>query len=172
MNVADMQALLKAAKHFADAAQISQTASDKLSAVCDALTPFQSMEISAFASLLHQAEEYRRTGVLPVVATSSRVATKRSRSSSVESAKQIEPLVRQLQDLYSVVHEETVGFGAIDEICEAIGKLPVADVRAVAGAFDIKVTARTTKKQALEEIKRKLTEQKGSAQRILPIASL
>ncbi len=171
MIVADMQNLLRAAKQFAEAAEISATARNKLDSVCEALEPFRSMEISAFALLVGQAEEYRRTGVLPVSAKSSKTSAKKAKPTAEESAQQIEQLVKQLHDLYAIVHEETVGFGAIDEICEVVGKRSATEVKQVAGKFGIKVSSRTTKPQALEEIKRKLTEQKGSAQRIHPIGS-
>jgi hypothetical protein len=171
MIVADMQNLLKAAKQFAEAAEISSTARSKLHSVCEALEPFGTMEISAFAVLIGQAEEYRKTGVLPVRTKSPKASAKKAKPTAEESAKVVEQLVKQLQDLYAIVHEETVGFGAIDEITEVVGKLSAPDVKQVAAKFGIKVSSRTTRPQALEEIKRKLTEQKGSAQRIQPIGS-
>ncbi len=172
MNVADLHALLVAAKHFADAAGNSQASKTKLTEVCEALEPFRSLDISAFVSFLRQAEEYQRTGVLPVAskAKGRSPAKAKPSMSTEEKAQQVENLVKQLQDLYGVVHEETVGYGAIDDICEAVDRLNVPEVKKVAQGFGIKLASKATKKDGVEQIRRKLTEQKGSAQRIQPIS--
>src|SRR5947209_4831665 len=120
MIVGDLQTLLKAATHFAEAAEISSTARTKLAGVCDALASFQSMEISAFATLLRQAEDYYRTGVLPVATNAAKRSPRKPPPTAEESAQQVEHLAKQLHDLHAVVHEETVGFGAIDEICDVV----------------------------------------------------
>ena len=169
MTVEDMRALLLAAKQFAEAANISGSATNKLTDVTEALGPFGTMDISTFATLLRQAEEYKRTGVLPAPAKPTKNPSKRSGTSSVNSAERVEQLVKQLNDLYAVVDQNSVGFGAIDEICDAVGRLGKAQVLKIAEGFDIRTQSKTTKAQAVDEIKRKLTEQKGSAERIRPI---
>lgn len=170
MIVADVQALLLAAKNFAEAAEISAAAKTKLATICEALEPFRSMDVSAYTALVRQAEEYRTTGVLPVPAKTTSRSSRKPKLTAEDSARHVEQLVKQLRELYAVVHEETVGFGAIDELCDVIGKLSKPQILQVATGFGIKVLSKTTKPQALQEIKRKLTEQKGSAQRIQPIA--
>lgn len=171
MNVADMQALLTAAKQFAEAANISSTAQKNLDAVCRSLEPFRAMQVADFAELLRQSEEYRRTGILPVAAKSAAKRSRKPTMSAEEKRRLVDQHVRQLQDLYAVIHEETVGYGAIDELCESVGKLNVPEVRKVAAEFGIQLAGKASKKTALDEIKRKLTEQKGSAQRVQPIGS-
>ncbi len=171
MIVADMQALLIAAKQFAESAAVSAAAKNKLDAVCQSLEPFRSMDVSEFGELVRQAEEYRRTGILPVAAKPKKKTTRKPALSAEEKSRRIDQLIRQLQDLYAVVHEETVGFGAIDELCESVGKLSAPEVKKVATGFGIKLASKASKPAALDEIKRKLTEQKGSAQRIQPIGS-
>jgi hypothetical protein len=171
MTVADLEALLTAAGRFAEAAGISAPAKTKLSAACAALAPFRALDVLAFAELLRQADDYQRTGILPPPTKSTKRAPKKPAPNAEDKAKQVEQIVQQLHDLYAVVHEETVGFGAIDEICEMVGKLGAPEVKQVASRFGIKVRSKTTRPEAVEEIKRKLTEQKGSAQRIQPIAS-
>jgi hypothetical protein len=171
MIVGDFEVLIVAAKQFAEAAEISSAARSKLANACDALVPFRTMEISAFANLLRQAEEYHRTGVLPVALSTRKQSARKPKANAEDMALQVERLTKQLHDLYAVVHEETVGYGAIDEICEVVGKLNASDIKKVAAAFGIKVSSKATKSQSLDSIKRKLTEQKGSAQRIQPIAT-
>jgi hypothetical protein len=170
MNVADMQALLMAGKQFAEAAEISSTARGKLDRLCEALEPFRTMEVSDFSELLRQAEEYRQTGILPVSGKATKGSPKSKPATEIPSP-QGERLLQQLRDLYAVVHEESVGFGAIDEMCAAIGKLNAAEVKYIAEQFGLRMSSKMTKPKSLEEIKRKLTEQKGSAQQIRPIAN-
>jgi hypothetical protein len=171
MIVADMLALLSAAKQFAEAAEVSAAAANKLAATCAALQPFRSMAMSAFANLLVQAREYRETGVLPVAGTKPKRATQKPQAGTEDRDRQVHQLVRQLHELFAIVHEETVGFGAIDEVCEAVGKLKAAEVKKVAMEFVGSKLSKASKPFALAEIKRKLTEQKGSAQKTQPIAS-
>lgn len=171
MIVQDILNLLESARHFAVAADISAAAKGKLDATCGALEPFRSMDLSNFTALLQQAEEYKRTGVLPVSAKSRKPATRKPPATAEDVAQRVEHLASQLRELHAIVHDETVGFGAIDEIVEVVGKLNAAEVKQVAAKFEIRLGSKATKPQALEEIKRKLTEQKGSAQRIQPITS-
>ena len=173
MNVSDLISLVAAAAKFGEAAQISATAKAKLTGVCDALEPFQTMDIAAFSDLLRQSLQYRDTGVLPVAAGAGakKSAPKKAKESPEEAAKRVEQLVQQLKALFDKVHEESVGYGAIDDICDAIGKLNAGDVKAVATGFGITLTSKASKLVALGEIKRKLTEQKGSAQRVAPIGN-
>ncbi|MGL4463651.1 MAG: hypothetical protein ACRDD1_09775 [Planctomycetia bacterium] len=175
MIVADLLALMTAAKQFAEAADAGATVKNKLAAACAALEPFHAMDVAAFGELVKQAEEYKRTGLLPV-STKPVKAPKAAKAAAVkptaeEKARQIDELVQQLNALMAVVHEDSVGYGAIDQICDAVGKLDVSNVRDVVKGFGIKVAASATKKKCLDEIKRKLTEQKGSAQRIQPISA-
>jgi len=169
MIVANLQALLQATRQFAEAADVSGAAKEKLAAVCESLEPFRAMDVSAFAELLRQADEYRTTGVLPILSKPVKVSSKTAKATPEDSARKVEQLAKQLNDLSAVVHQESVGFGAIDEICAVIGKLTAPEVKQIAEQFGIKLSSKTTKPKALEEIKRKLTEQKGSAQRIQPI---
>jgi hypothetical protein len=171
MNVNDLHSLVVAAAKFSEAAEISASAKTKLQGVCDALGPFQNMEIGAFAELMSQAKQYRDTGILPVAAgkPAKGGGTKKPKANSEDAAKRVEQFVGQLKSLYEKVHEESVGFGAIDEICDEVGKLSAADVKAVATGFDLRLSSKATKPQTLSEIKRKLTDQKGSAQRIAAI---
>jgi hypothetical protein len=174
MNVSVLMSLVAAAAKFGEAAQISAAAKAKLTGVCDALEPFQAMDVADFSDLLQQSRQYRDTGILPVTAgTGAKKAAskKAAKESPEEVAKRVELLVQQLNSLYEKVHEESVGFGAIDDICDAIGKLNAGDVKAIATGFGLRLTSKASKPVALGEIKRKLTEQKGSAQRVAPIGN-
>jgi hypothetical protein len=170
MNVSDLTTLVAAATRFCEAAQISATAKANLARVCESLEPFRSMEMTAFAELVQQAKQYRDTGILPVPSSPKKsAARKTAKPSPEEAAQRVEHLIGQLNLLYEKVHEESVGFGAIDEICDAVNALSAADAKAVAVGFEITLPSKATKPKSVSEIKRKLTEQKGSAQRIAPI---
>ena len=79
--------------------------------------------------------------------------------------------LEQLKDLYAVVHEETTGFGAIDEMATALEKLSRDEVAQIAKGFNLAFRKGASKNALVGEIKRKLTERKGSAQRIAPISA-
>jgi hypothetical protein len=179
MNVSDLQSLVTAAARFAGAAGANTTVQGKLEGVTTALAPFAGMDLASFAELLRQAEEYHRTGVLPVAATKGRAtkpkepkppkepkAPKPPKPTAAEKAQEVERLIRELHALYLVVHEETVSYGAIDEIIESVGRLAKAEVIHVAKGFGLKLATKAGKEGALAEIKRKLIEQKASAERI------
>ena len=173
MNVSDLISLVAAAAKFGEAAQISAAAKAKLTGVCEALEPFQAMDVAVFSDLLQQSRQYRDTGILPVATSGAKKAApnRAPKESPEDAAKRVELLIQQLNSLYGKVHEESVGYGAIDNICDAIGKLNAGDVKAVATGFGLKLTSKASKPVALGEIKRKLTEQKGSAQRVAPIGN-
>ena len=79
--------------------------------------------------------------------------------------------LEQLKDLYAVVHEETTGYGAIDEMVDALGRLSRDEVAQVAKGFNLAFRKGASKNALVGEIKRKLTEQKAIAQRIAPISA-
>jgi uncharacterized membrane protein len=83
----------------------------------------------------------------------------------------VQRLSQQLKDLYAVVHEETTGYGAIDEMATALEKLSRDEVAQIAKGFNLAFRKGASKNALVGEIKRKLTERKGSAQRIAPISA-
>ena len=95
----------------------------------------------------------------------------RPKYGSMDRKARVQRLSQQLKNLYAVVHEETTGFGAIDEMVDALGRLSRDEVAQVAKGFNLAFRKGASKNALVGEIKRKLTEQKAIAQRIAPISA-
>lgn len=77
--------------------------------------------------------------------------------------------LEELKELYETVHFDSVSYEDIDRMVERIGKLGAAGIKEVANGFGIRVRPGASGKALLADIKRKVTELKGSSERIRPI---
>lgn len=169
MTVNDLQTFLLSANQFAAAAGTNKTTNQLLAQTCDALEPFTAFDIATFNLFLKQAKEYHDTGILP--STTAKKKSTPAAKATADPAK-LQQLIRQLNELYEKVHEDYVGYGSIDELCDVLDKtLSKDEMVEIAKEFQLSVRSNTAKKKALELIKQKLVQQKGSADQTRPIGN-
>ena len=158
MNVSDLQRFLNGLSDSLCAVGASRAAQD-LDRVCGGLKPFRDLSIAQLADFLQRAEEYARTGI---VRTKGRGRGGSSRAVDPEA---VQEAIRHMRDLYEGASRPEVGYALIDaevrNLSDSFTKAPVLEI---AKGMGISGTFRT-KKAALEEIRRKITERKESHQR-------
>ena len=66
MRVADLQSFLQALMTPLEASGARKDILDDLKRACEAFQPFADLSIKDFAGVLGRAEEYARTGIVPV----------------------------------------------------------------------------------------------------------
>ncbi len=66
MNVADLQQHFRSLAQFAERAGASCKVLAELGSVTEALVPFEKLTVAQFGDFLRTAEEYARTGTLPI----------------------------------------------------------------------------------------------------------
>ncbi len=159
MKVGDLQAFLKNLGAPLLSLGVSQSVRADLERLAALLEPFQALTLPQLGDFLVKAEEYQRTGVLP--ATGSRARTKVPKAgplSIAEAAKRVLALYERAADpalQYAEIEAE------INKLDKALSK---DQLLAVAKEAGISIPLKT-KKVAVEEIKRKITERKGSFER-------
>ena len=169
MTVNDLHLFLLSANQFVAAAGTSNSTNQLLAQACDALEPFKAFDMATFNLFLKQAKEYHETGILPSTTTKKKATP--AAKASADPAK-LQQLARQLNELYQKVHEDYVGYGAIDELCDVLNKtLSKAEMVEIAKEFQLSVRSNTTKGKILELIKQKLVLKKGSADQTRPIGN-
>ncbi len=122
--------------------------------------------------LIHELKKAREAAGLSLAVVARRTGMDQATLSRLENGRQPNPTVDTLWRYARAVGRELV---LAHDDAPAGGrrngrKLTAPQVKQVAAGFGIKMPSKTTKPKALEQIKRKLMEQKGSAQRIQPIA--
>src|SRR5262249_30553696 len=122
-----------------------------------------SLALPALADFLAKAEEYHRTGVLPASATPKRGA---GRTRTPKPAPITVPEAAQrVMALYERAADPELQYEAIETEIAALDKaLSQKDMIALAGEVGINKPLKT-KKAARDEIKRKITDRKGSFER-------
>jgi hypothetical protein len=131
-----------------------------------ALEPFKDWKIVDFASFLVQAEEYKRTGILP--ATGRRRGASQPRATKVTI--DVPTAVRTVGELYERATDDVLTYSDIDEELKKLDKgLKKDQILQVAHEFGI--AGKLTKAEALKEIERKIKERKGTFQRIQTIGA-
>ncbi len=129
------------------------------------LEPFSALTMEAFAAFLGRAEEYDRTGIVPVVA---KAAPKKSTSPRGKKADgppyTAEDALRDVRDLYERSLGEDVSYAMIDAEIKKLDKATSkAAIDAVTSQFGLGKAK--SKKAAIEEIRQKIVEYKKSHQR-------
>jgi hypothetical protein len=131
--------------------------------MCVGLEPFRDLTVAQFADFLANAETYARTGVVP--------ATGRAKSSAAKSpAKAADPqalaaAVERMRSLYDRVTSAEVTYAAVESELKRVDKQFKKDeCLEIARQFGVTGTLKS-KKAALEEIQRLMTERKESFER-------
>lgn len=155
MKLAELQSLVRNLAQALKAGAASQKIISDLDAIARGLEPFRDWPLAQFSDFLTKAEEYNRTGIIPL-------------SGKTSAKKPTEPIdvssyVQQIKDLYERSIDPNLTFQQLDaEIAKLEKKLSKEEsvelVRLLGrGSFRLK-------KEALAEIKRWIHDRKGSFQ--------
>ncbi len=135
MNVAAVQ------QHFRDLAALvghagaSAKVVDELTLIATGLEPFRDRPLGLFAEFLRKAEEFDRTGVLPVVATKARkpAAPKVPKPPKPAAA----DVIQRIVTLYQNILTPTLTAETIDQELALIDALKGPDLQALATQLEV-----------------------------------
>jgi hypothetical protein len=171
VNVGDFQALLKGLGDFLDAHQGKKPA-EAFEKFRLGLEPFRDVPLDQFAEFLRQAEEYRRTGIVPVGAKKAAREKKPAQPKAPKvplktkgDAEAIRQAVAELQKLYERATDPTLDYGKIEKTVERISKeFDTNGLKAVAKEFGVGSGSKT-KDAARSNIEEKIKSRKGRHER-------
>jgi hypothetical protein len=155
MRVADLQNFLRALIPPLEASGAKRDIIDDLTRATDALKPFAEHAIKDFAAFLTRAEEYARTGVLPVSAkprSRPRAATPKAPALTLDDAKNL------VTSLYETSTSDDVTHDSIAAEVKKLDKLTAKDLSEVAKHFSL--VPGKTKKATLDAILEKISRRK------------
>jgi hypothetical protein len=159
MLVANLQQYLRALVLPLQASGASKQAGG-IERASDSLEPFKHLAIEAFADFLRRAEEYDRTGIVPVVAKPPAKSRAKKTTGPVYTP---EDAIRDVRSLYERSLADEVTFAMIEAEVKAINKLTKKELDKVTAEFGL---AKAKKKpEALAAILRKIIDYKQSHQR-------
>lgn len=162
MQVASLLNYLIALKSPLKSAGVTESKLRAFEAACDRLAPFGQMEIDAFATLLAQAEEYHRTGILPAAPAKAAKAAKNK-----APALPVADVVRQVSELRTKVM--TQGYSLVEAQNQATiltKSFKKADLTEVATALGAQVGKKDTVATLREAINRRLHDAASHYQQI------
>lgn len=136
----------------------SQRALNQWSKVCQTLRKFDNMNAADFCDLLVKAEEFQRTGVLS--------PSRRTQSSVVDPTK-VKHLAQQILELQERALDRSVNYDFIESEVDLLLKpRSVSRDETIAVAKEVNIQKKiSTKKNAVFEIKKRLTREKEALQR-------
>jgi hypothetical protein len=161
MLVANLQQYLRALVPPLQASGAKATILSDLEGACDGLEPFKHLDINTFAGFLRRAEEYDRTGIVPVVAKPP--AKTRAKKKEAGPAYTTEDALRDVRSLYERSLGDDVTFAMIEAEVKKLNKLTKPDLDRVTAEFGLGKAK--TKPAALTAIVDKISDYKKSHQR-------
>jgi hypothetical protein len=171
VNVGDFQGLLKSVSEFLAAHQGKKPA-EAFEQFRQGLDPFRDLPLDQFAHFLKQAEEYRRTGIVPVGVKKGTREKKPAQPKAAkiplktkDDAEAIRLAVAELQKLYERATDPTLDYGEIERTVERISKeFDTNGLKAVAKEFGAGSGSKT-KDAARSNIEDKIKARKGRHER-------
>lgn len=160
MNVHDLQQFLRSLSQPLGVSGAKKIA-EELDRACAALEPFRSLSVSQFAEFLGKADEYSRTGIVP---TTGRPKAAKG-GATVGDSQALASAVEHIRVFYDRVTSPDVTYLTIDtELKQLDKKFKKDELIEIARAMGIQAALKT-KRAAVDEIKRCMTERKESFQR-------
>lgn len=160
MTVADLQKHLSDLASFLENAKSAKAITDDLKAITVGLAPFAAHPLKAFADFLKRAEDFDRTGQLPVSGKASRPT-----KAAAKSVPDVEALARDTLILYQGAADASVTQADIDALLTRLNPLAKAGLVTVAERMGLKGMSNKTKPKILTEIRSSIEDRKGSFQR-------
>jgi len=155
MRVAELQSFLQALMTPLEAAGAKREILDDLKRACEAFQPFAPLQIKEFAGFLGRAEEYARTGIVPVQAKPARaprVAKPKTPVLGLDDAHQL------VASLYERCMDNDVTYEHISAEIQKLDKMTANNLKEVAKQFG--VAPGKSKKASLDAILDKITRRK------------
>lgn len=160
MRVAELQKFIANQAELLTQAGAKSVAAD-FARFAAGLAPFVELSLAQLADFLARAENYARTGGVPATGKASR-----KKAPAIDSSEKIRATVQQVTTLYERAVSTELTYAAIDQQIQAVGKSLTKDEAVqVARAFGI-LQSLKTKKEALAQMVRKISERKESHERI------
>jgi hypothetical protein len=160
MRVAELQKFIANQAELLTQAGAKSVAAD-FARFAAGLAPFVELSVAQLADFLARAEDYARTGVLPTTGKAPRKKTP-----ALDSGEKIRAAAQQVTALYERALDPSLAYAAIDQQIQSVGKSLTKDEAVqVAREFGI-LQALKTKKDALAQMVRKISERKESHERI------
>jgi hypothetical protein len=155
MRVAELQGFIRTLVGPLEASGARKDLLEDLNRSIDALQPFAELPIKDFGSFLIRAEEYARTGIVPVQAKPARApraAKPKVAAISLDEAHQM------VASLYERCMDNDVSYDQINSEIQRLDKMSAGELKEVARQFG--VAAGKSKKNALDAILDKITRRK------------
>lgn len=157
MKVAELQSFLANLAGPVEASGGKSCATD-LRRAAEGLTPFAGLTVAQFADFLAIAETYARTGVVPTT------GARKAKGPAVDREK-VAAAAQELLTLYEQALDAELSYAQIAGVVKRIGGRLNKD-ETLETAKEVGIThALKTKKQALEELQRKIVQRKESLER-------
>jgi hypothetical protein len=134
-----------------------KSAAADLRRAADGLSPFSALSVTAFADFLARAREYAETGMVPTAGRASKA--------KVPDAEAVRTAAESYRRLYERSADPAIGDADIAAQMKIIDRLSKDAVLAVAREVGIQKTLKT-KKDALTELRRRITERKQTYERV------
>jgi hypothetical protein len=160
MRVAELQQFIRSLIPPLQSSGAKASVVDGLEGMAGGLEPFKELAVEPFADFLRRAEEYDRTGIVPVVA---KAATKPRAPKAVVAAYTVDEALRDLRSLQDRSIGEDVTYAAIASEVKKLDKLKKPDLDAV--TIEIGLGKAKSKAAAIDAVTEKITNFKKSHQR-------
>jgi hypothetical protein len=160
MKVHDIERYLSDLARLMQAADAKKTAAG-LSRVAEGLGPFREYELEAFAGFLTRAEEYHRTGVLPVTGR----AAKAARPATPKTKSDISAIRDEVKRTYDAAGTDGMTIEAIEAVGRKLQPLKKDELVEIARAIDLVGAERKTKADLVAQITNRIRSIKQSAVR-------
>lgn len=158
MKVDDIQRYLLELARLVQAGD-GKKAGAGLSRIAEGLQPFRDYDLEVFAGFLARAEDYARTGIIPVSAPKAG-----TRPKAAPQAKSDAPALRaEVERLYRTAGAPETTIEAIDRLRDKLGPLKKGELTDIAEAIELIGMAKKTKPDILEAIVARLRSIKQSA---------
>jgi ribosomal protein L18 len=163
MKVADLQQFVSGLVQPVRAAGASDKVCAELRQAAEFLEPFKDRTLAELGSMLHMIDEYKRTNQWP------QPPSKPTGGGKGKTPKQpkltVEQAAQRVMALLERVNDAELEYSAIDSELKAIEPLTKDDLVKVAKEVGMTIAPRATKKDILEEIRRRVRDRKGSFER-------
>jgi hypothetical protein len=138
----------------------------KLEEICQALEPFQEYDVADFAAFLRQAEEYRRTGIIPLAARRKRAANARPKPPPVTD-EDVRRIAQEIMQLAEKAMDREVNREALEADLNHLNlpQYTLTILGKIAGEIGVSAGPRMRKEEIVNAIRQKVLGRKEATER-------